>query len=253
MHNLFKNSKKANYPYDYLICDNFLKKYQEYDSSYPLDYLSNSIRMSRDLTYGDPTYENVYSTKFLDLHNYVYSKQFITDFLNIFNNEIEKRFIRDEFVVDPRSISIVEKPYELRNFITRSHLKNDQQLFLFPRMDFGVGYSGYGIQNGGRGVHTDNITRLVSILLFFTDQGEIDGGEHQLHTINENYDPKITNKINVKKNRLVASLQSNDAFHSVNPLLAGERRAIYMSVSCSKQIWKDYNDEKLKFISQNRR
>ena len=70
MHNLFKNSKKANYPYDYLICDNFLKKYQEYDSSYPLDYLSNSIRMSRDLTYGDPTYENIYSTKFLDLHNY---------------------------------------------------------------------------------------------------------------------------------------------------------------------------------------
>ena len=51
---------------------------------------------------------------------------------------------------------------------------------------------------------------------------------------------------------MLASLQSNDAFHDVNPLLIGERKAMYLSISCSKKIWKEYTNDKIKTLSKNR-
>ncbi|MHA2305329.1 MAG: 2OG-Fe(II) oxygenase [Candidatus Hodarchaeales archaeon] len=252
MNNLFKESLKFNFPYDHLICDNFLKDYHLFDRAYPIDYLGKSIRMNRDLTYGDPLYEKIYETPFKNLHDYVYSEKFISDFLKIFNDEIEKKLNNDELLFDPRSVKIKPQPYELRNFISRNNRINNET-FLFPRIDFGVGFSGYGVNNGGRGVHTDNVTRLISIMLFFTDQSEITDGQHQMFKIDEKYNPIMTKSVEVKKNRLLASIQSNDAYHSVNPLKFGERRAIYMSISSSNKIWKDYKDPILKRMSKNRR
>ena len=252
MNNLFKNSLKFNVPYDHLLCDGFLKNYDDFDNSYPIDYLGKSIRMDRDLTFGDHLYEKIYNTPFKLLHDYVYSEQFISDFLKIFDNEIENKLHNDELLFDPREAKIRPQPYELRNFVSRNNRIN-AETFLFPRIDFGVGYAGYGINNGGRGIHTDNVTRLVSIMLFFTDQEEISGGQHQMFNIDKNYNPTLIKSIGVKKNRLLASIQSNASYHSVNPLVSGERRAIYMSLSSSSRIWKDYKDPILKKMSKNRR
>lgn len=252
MNNLFEKSLKFNFPYDHLICDGFLKNYQDFHEAYPIDYLGKPIRMNRDLTYGDPFYEKIYETPFKSLHEYIYSNKFISDFLKIFNDEIEKKVNNGELLFDPRNVKIKPQPYELRNFISRNSKVNNET-FLFPRMDFGVGLSGYGLNNGGRGVHTDNVTRLISIMLFFTDQSEITAGQHQIFKIDENYNPIKTKTVEVKKNRLLASIQSNNAYHSVNPLKFGERRAIYLSISSSNKIWRDYKDPILKRISKNRR
>lgn len=252
MNNLYNNTNNYTEPFDHIICDNFLKNYELYNENYPTQFLSDSIRMHKDLTFGDFGYENIYSTEFKKLHEYVYEGSFIEDFLNIFKKQLEKRYEEKELLHNPINLKIFKKPYELRNFINEKKIEDSQDLFLFPRIDFGIGYSGYGINNGGRGVHTDNITRLISVLLFFTNQEEIVGGEHFLHKVDENYNPKIFKTIEVKENRLIASIQSNNAYHSVNPLISGERKAVYMSVSCSKKIWSDYKDEKLKFLSKNR-
>ncbi len=252
MNYLKKNSVKYRTPYFHLICDNFLENYHEYDLNYPIEHLGTPIRMDKDLTFGDPTYENIYNTPFKHLHEYVYSDDFILDFLDIFDEEIDTKVKTGELLYDPRKININPKPYEMRNFISCNNM-TENNIFLFPRMDFGVGYAGYGIQNGGRGVHTDNVTRLISIMLFFTDQKEIKNGQHQMFVVDENYKPLLDKSVELKKNRLLASIQSNDAYHSVNPLLGGERRAIYMSISSSTKLWADYTDKNLKNLSKNRK
>lgn len=250
MNNLFENSKIFKEPYTHLICDDFLKDYKNYDDTYPISLLSTPIRMDKDLTYGDKHYDRIHSTVFSALHEYVYSHSFIEDFLNVFKDDFLEKYNNDELLYDPFKLKIKPDPYELRNFISRKNNMNDD-LFLFPRMDFGVGYAGYGYMNGGRGIHTDNVTRLISIMLFFTDQSALRKGEHLLYGV-ENKTPKLKKKIDLKKNRLLASIQSNDAYHAVDPLLAGERRAIYMSISCSSRIWKDYEDPFLRKLSKNR-
>jgi hypothetical protein len=151
---------------------------------------------------------------------------------------------------DPFSLPINPDPYEMRNYISRKNYGDSA--FLFPRIDFGIGYQGYGVNNGGKGPHVDNITRVISILMFFTDQKEIFGGEHRLYEVDGN-DLMFSKKIKVKKNRLLASIQSNNSFHDVKPLMRGERKAIYLSISCSKPIWKDYDNKIIKKLSQNRR
>jgi hypothetical protein len=47
-------------------------------------------------------------------------------------------------------------------------------------------------------------------------------------------------------------LQSNRAFHDVEPIAVGERRAFYMAVSCSIPIWKKEAHRELNALSQNR-
>tara|TARA_B100000287_G_C20593782_1_gene765287 strand:- start:430 stop:1185 length:756 start_codon:yes stop_codon:yes gene_type:complete len=251
MNNLKINSSICKKPYIHLVCDDFLTDYHEYDSSYPINLLSTPIRMDKDLTFGDRDYEKIFTTKFANLHNYVYSSTFIEDFLLIFKSEFEEKFRNGELLHNPFDLKIKPQPYELRNFISRNN-NIDNDLFLFPRMDFGVGYPGYGFSNGGRGIHTDNVTRLISIMLFFSNQKDLRKGEHLLYGV-ENRKVKLEKKIEVKKNRLLASIQSNDAYHAVDPLLAGERRAIYMSISCSTRIWKDYEDSFLRNLSKNRK
>jgi len=160
MNNLFENSILFDEPYEHIICDNFLKNYDLYDENYPIEILHKPIRMDADLTFGDPNYEKIFHTQYKVLHDYVYDGSFVTDMLKIFKPSLTRRLENGELLNDPFSMEIRKQPYELRNFISRSNNINND-IFLFPRMDFGVGYAGYGIENGGRGIHTDNITRLI--------------------------------------------------------------------------------------------
>jgi hypothetical protein len=249
-----ENINKYNCPFPHIICDNVFQNFSELLKCYPTNFSNQPIRMHKDLTYGDSAYKSeIFNSTMKDLHNYVYSKKFIQHFLNIFKDDIQKLYENGQLLHDPLSMKIKAEPYETRDkFINKSNMHGDNDAFLFPRLDFGLGLSGYGINNGGRGPHVDNVTRLISFMVFFTDQHELDGGEHRLYSV-ENENLLIKKIINTKKNRMIASLQSNIAFHDVNPLLRGERRAAYMSISCNSKIWKDYKSDSLKKLSQNRR
>tara|TARA_R100001509_G_scaffold106741_1_gene63335 strand:+ start:91 stop:852 length:762 start_codon:yes stop_codon:yes gene_type:complete len=249
-----KNVKKFSSPFPHLICDDILQNFDDLAKYYPTNFSNAPIRMHKDLTYGDVSYESeILKSPMRNLHNYVYSKVFIEDFLNIFKEDILNLYSSGHLLHNPLSMSIKPDPYEIRGkFISKYNISNHDDLFLFPRLDFGLGLSGYGINNGGRGPHVDNVTRLISFMIFFTNQSELIGGEHRLYSIKEEnlFVKKI---INTKQNRMLASVQSNIAFHDVNPLLKGQRKAIYMSISCNAKIWKDYENLNLKKLSKNRK
>jgi len=249
-----RNVSKYKSPFHHLICDDVFHNFSELKNFYPTNFSNAPIRMHKDLTFGDASYEcEILKSPMKHLHNYVYSEAFIKDFLNIFENEIHNLYTSGELLHNPLSMNVKPEPYETRGkFIGKHNISNDGDLFLFPRLDFGLGLSGYGVNNGGKGPHVDNVTRLISFMIFFTNQDELIGGEHRLYSIkNENLFVKKI--INTKENRMLASMQSNVAFHDVNPLIKGQRKAIYMSISCSTKIWKDYENVNLKYLSKNRK
>lgn len=254
--NLFENYKKFTTPYPHIECLNFLQNFDSINSEFPkIEELGNGIRMHYDSTFGDDTYGKILnkSNNFLHLHNYVYSEKFIIDFLEIFKDEIKQLYSNGSLILNPFELEIKCEPYELRNFINKNNISKNNHPFLFPRMDIGVGLSKYGQVNGGRGPHVDNLTRLISILLYFTDQNEIVGGEHRFYKIVNKNDLMIDKVLNIKQNLLLASLQTNHSFHDVIPMISGIRKAIYFSVSCSEALWKDYDDVILKNKSLNRK
>ena len=250
-----KSYQYFNEPFEHILCENFFLNFNKLNFSFPkYKDMSSPIRMHGDLTFPDKNYIDLVKNNYEYgiLHNWVYSKNFIKYFLNIFKEDIIKRFQNKELIYNPLKVDIRPEPYEVRgNILSRKNQSNE--LFLFPRIDIGVGLKKYGEVNGGRGPHIDNLTRLISIMIYFTNQKDIEGGEFRMYTINNEYNYVINKTIPIKENLLLASLQSNYAFHDVNPLVRGERKAMYLSISCSKKIWSDFKDDKLKFLSKNRK
>ena len=78
------------------------------------------------------------------------------------------------------------------------------------------------------------------------------GGVHRLYGFHEGklIPKKIYRPI---AGLLVASLQSNRAFHDVDPIVSidGERRAFYIAISCSGPMGKETNKD-LSALSKNR-
>lgn len=212
------------------------------------------IRMHGDLTAGDAEYDRLIteSPAYKAIHEWVYSQGFIETFLEMFDEEIEVRVSSGELLLDPRKLPIQPHPYEYRKMVGLSSVKKSDP-FLFPRLDIGIGKLNYGLENGGGGIHVDNLTRLVSILLYIDDNPTMVGGEHRLYRI-EKKQPVIDKIYPAQPNFMVASLQSNSAFHDVNPVTAieGFRKAMYMAVSCSTVIWRPHKDVALQRLTKNR-
>ena len=61
--------------------------------------------------------------------------------------------------------------------------KNVKEPFLYPRLDLGYGIKGYGSNNGGAGIHTDNWGRLISILYYVNEPQKMNGGEHRMYEL----------------------------------------------------------------------
>lgn len=112
------------------------------------------------------------------------------------------------------------------------------EVFLYGRMDIGFGLVGYGRENGGRGVHIDMPQRIVSGLLYFTDQSELEGGQLEVYQADGK---TLARTIDVRPNRAVLSFQSKGAYHAVRPVLKlngiEARRSVYFALSCSEPIW----------------
>lgn len=193
------------------VIDDFLLKSQfnEMKSTFPI-VKNEGVRAMNDLYCSDKEYiEHVYShPAWMAFHDAVFSSRF----WEVYFPEV-RQFEFKKSYKEPRS----------------GTLENDLKPFLYSRIDIGVATSGYGIHNGGRGVHIDNRQRIISGLLYFTDQSELDGGEFLFCT----KQGEITRKVPLKENRCVLSHQTKDAWHMVQPLRKGVRRFVYFSLNAT--------------------
>lgn len=218
------------------------------------DRFASRIRMHGDLTHGDAEYNRLVaeSTAYRGLHDWIYSPAFIEAFLEIFDEAIEASFAAGDLLLDPRALPVHAEPYEGRRMIGMSGPRTGEA-FLFPRLDIGIGLLDYGKVNGGGGIHVDNVTRLMSALLYIDENPTMEGGEHRLYRL-EGVTPVIDKVYPPAANLMIASLQSNFALHDVNPVTAieGCRKALYFAVSCSVPIWRPHSDRSLQSLTKNR-
>ena len=191
------------------------------------------------------------STAYAALHQQIYAPEFVKAFLELFRGPIERAHRNKELLADPFRLRTVSEPVERR--ISGQSFVGGGEPFLYARFDVGYGVAGYGVHNGGRGIHVDNPPRLVSILTFLNTPQAMVGGVHRLYGLRRNK-PVLRKKWRPAAGLLIASLQSNRAFHDVEPIasIVGERRAFYMAVSCSIPIWRKETHSELNALSQNR-
>lgn len=242
-------------PYAHVVIADALRDYASLERDFPsAEQFGPHIRSHGDLTHGDEGYSRLIETSaaYRNLHEWVYSPDFLHAFLELFRNEIDAQVRTGALLLNPLALQVRPAPYEGRIMLTRGRAPSSET-FLFPRLDLGIGRLGYGKVNGGKGVHVDNLTRLISILVYIDDNPSMRGGEHRLFALN-NYEPLLRKTYRPQRNLLIASLQSNRALHDVNPVTAidGVRKAFYMAVSCSTEIWKPPSDRRLARLTGNR-
>jgi len=241
-------------PYPHAVLENALDELFRFNADFPsIDRFGPTIRMDGDLTAGDQEYDNLISqsSAYGALHRQVYSIEFIRVFLELFRSPIQRAYENGELIADPFALRIVPEPIEKR--VSGRSFVGEADPFLYPRFDIGYGGVGYGLHNGGRGVHIDNLPRLISILVFLNTPQSMVGGSHRLYGLRGSK-PVLKKEYHPVSGLLIASLQSNRAFHDVEPIEAidGERRAFYMAVSCSEPIWKKEIHRKLSALNKNR-
>ena len=251
--------EKKRFPYPYIIIQNFFEKefYKNIENDFPKkesfsDYPNNLKRMNFDTTYGDEFYSKLISKSetFRLLHNFIYGDKFIKMFLDLFGEDIKNEIGQGFLKSDVKNLPLNKNPYEVKKIFGKHNFKKENNVFLYPRLDIGLGEVGYGINTGGKGIHIDNPQRVISILFYAGGYTKIDGGEHRIWK-------KTGDKIEIeriiqpKPNLLIASLQNNMSFHDVNPIkkISGTRNAFYMAISCSSAVWKNIkvNDFNLKY------
>ncbi len=242
-------------PYPHVVMASALSHHDDLVIDFPPeDRFGRKIRMHGDLTAGDENYDHLItnSLAFRQLHDWVYSPDFINVFLAMFEEEIEAQVRAGELLHDPRTLPVRAEPYEGRKMLGPGRV-DPSTPFLFPRLDIGIGKLNYGQDTGGSGIHVDNLTRLVSVLVYLDDNRTMVGGEHRLYRL-DGIRPVIDQVYRPQPNLMIASLQSNRAFHDVNPVTAidGVRKALYMAVSCSTMIWKPHRDVRLQRLTKNR-
>lgn len=243
-------------PYPHVASEDTLIDYEGITRDFPDESrFGPQIRMHGDLTWPDPEYSKLIeeSPAYGQLHAWVYSADFIKTFLALFDSEIELCVKSGDLLVDPRTLPIKPEPYEKREELIGFSNAGRDGYFLFPRLDIGIGKLDYGLRNGGGGVHVDNLTRLISILIYVDDNPSMVGGEHRLYGV-EDYQPVLSKVYPARGNLMVASLQSNRALHDVNPITAiqGLRKAMYLAVSCSGEIWRPDSDVRMQKLTKTR-
>lgn len=241
-------------PYPHVVFENAVDKIRDLNLDFPLpERFGPTIRMDGDLTAGDPGYEDLISqsSAYWALHQQVYSTEFIRAFLELFRSPIQRAYENGELLTDPLALKIVPEPVEKR--VSGRSMVGGAGPFLYPRFDIGYGGAGYGLNNGGRGVHIDNLPRLISILVFLNTPESMVGGTHRLYGLRRSK-PVLRKVYHPVSGLLIASLQSNRAFHDVDPIakIDGQRRAFYMAVSCSEPVWKKEAHKKLSVLNKNR-
>jgi hypothetical protein len=154
-------------PYPHVIVEDALDQLGELNADFPSkERFGPTIRMDGDLTSGDSAYESLIaqSSAYGALHRQIYSPEFMKTFLELFRAPIERAYRNNELVADPFELKTVSDPVERR--ISGQSFVGGAEPFLYARFDIGYGVAGYGVHNGGRGIHVDNLPRLISVLVF---------------------------------------------------------------------------------------
>lgn len=199
------------------IIEPFLDRvqFEEMKQSFPV-VKTAGVRAMNDLCCTDDEYKTFINEHpaWMKFHKMIFSKSFWENYLPTINvysfspNYMEHR----SGAMDPR----------------------ERRPFLYSRIDIGVATAGYGIENGGRGIHIDNKQRVISGLLYFTNQWTLDGGEFCFCTP----DGRVTEKVPVGENKAILSHQDADAWHFVNPLKKGIRKFVYFSLNATWAFYK---------------
>lgn len=117
--------------------------------------------------------------------------------------------------------------------------EEEKEEFFYSRIDVGYGLEGYGLENGGGGNHIDNHNRVISSLLYFSDQGDFEGGEFEI----TEEDGSVCQRVSLRENLCVMSSQNKYGWHRVNPITKLKndkpRIGIYFALSCTVPFWKD--------------
>ena len=249
MINPHRKINKNTFPYPYVIIEDFFENefYKKIESEFPIknDFLnfpnSKVGRMNYDTSFGDELYSSLInkSKTFKLLHNFIYEEKFMKMFLDLFSKDIENEINNSFLKIDIKNTPLKAQPYEVNSIISKHNFKKNSSNFLYPRLDIGIGETGYGKKLGGGGIHIDNPQRIISILFFAGGYKKINGGEHRIWK-KINNEMKIEKIIQPKPNLLIASIQNNVSFHDVNPVkeISGTRNAFYIAISCNNPIWK---------------
>jgi hypothetical protein len=250
--NLSINNLK-NEPYPHIIGDNFTGLGNKLETEFPpLDLFGKEVRMDGDLFSEDENFKSFIkkSKYYSDLVELLTSKELISKLIKIFDHQIQNELDNSELLIDPRSLEITSDALETRS----GKCFSVETPKLFPRLDIGYAGKGYGIKNGGRGVHTDNVKRLFSCLLYLNEPDSMIGGEHRLYKMDDNYEMHLKECYSVKQDFFIATLQNNTAFHDVNPILQieGYRKAIYVGITCTNDLWAPIQDKTHAELTQNR-
>jgi len=122
-----------------------------------------------------------------------------------------------------------------------------------------MGKEGYGKDNGGKGIHVDNPQRLICLLFFLGGNKKMIGGEHRVWKENNTSintpTMELVRSVKPFPNLLIGNLNSNKAYHDVNPItyIKGSRNCFFIAISSSCKIWKDLENNNFnKLYNRNR-
>ena len=256
------NIKK--YPYPYIIIENFFEEkfYKNLKNNFPKEeefkLQPNKVnRMHFDTSFGDNLYNKliINSPEYKKLQQYIYSKAFIKKYLDDFKEDIQSE-IKLKNLDDIFEYKIVEEALEKNKIFNKVDIQSShkENCNLYSRIDLGMGKKGYGLINGGKGIHVDNSQRLISMIFYLGGFTKIKGGEFRVWE-KKNNDMKLFEIVKLKENLMIISLQNNISFHDVNPVteIDGTRNAFYMAISSNTKIWKNLEDSNFnKNFNKNR-
>tara|TARA_B110000008_G_scaffold257515_1_gene275751 strand:+ start:15206 stop:16153 length:948 start_codon:yes stop_codon:yes gene_type:complete len=239
------------------LFDPFLESLHSYSKH--LSYKANKGRRMSVL-YGTKSYSNLLRNKeFRDIHEYLISDELLKKIHFSFNPYYSAFGLREEFrdvlklpfkinktevfvtdnIFKKALIKYLYNPWirntQLRKYIRR-FFKTLRSPFLYPSISLSNSKGGYL-----EPVHADSRHKIFIGLIYLDDmdgEGEISvfkSNRENLSIYDSPMYPSSKNldeikKMEVKRNRLVLFLNSNNAWHGTNPF-DGERRFIYFSIA----------------------
>jgi hypothetical protein len=224
-------------PFPHVVHEAFIEpaQYQELRESFPA-CPPQTGPTGFSLYWGDEDYKKLLETvpAWQSLFRTVHSQRFI-DWCREQFAEVWKR---DGCTIDLSRAQYV--PYredridKERAKLRRIEHKPDE---LWVRMDIHQGRLGYD-----RPVHLDHARRLMSMLIYFSDQNEagMSGGELFLHSGKQPHSGQVIPKrITPRHNLMVAFPCTNKSYHSVSVITAqsAPRNYLQVHISSSVDVW----------------
>lgn len=250
------SSPVETYPYPYVVQDDFLPHalYEELKRTLPsTENFGCAFRMHGELTWGDEVYMSLLSNAaWRTLHEYVYSEDHVRQVCSVFAESLAQHVEKGELLLDPDNMTFDE--HVEGRAIRKDVLDEDiDPARVFTRLDLGYGIEEYGRRTGGGGAHIDNASRLFSTLLYFNSSADFKGGEFEVYERRHGL-PRLYKRIATAENRAIVSLQSNVAYHAVNPITkcVAPRYALYIALASRGRLWKRIGNPLLAMLSQNR-